>query len=80
MGYKGGRSNNVSISHLQFIDDTLAGVKCWANIRVLKALLILFQATFDLKVNFHKNMIVSVHVLDSWLTKTASVSNYKMGR
>lgn len=64
MGYKGGRSNNVFISHLQFADDTLlVGVKSWANIRDLKALLILFEATLDLKVNFHKSMIVSVTCL-----------------
>jgi len=43
MGYKGGRSNNASISHLQFANDTLlVGVKSWANIRALKAMLILF--------------------------------------
>jgi hypothetical protein len=42
-GYKVGRTNDVSISHLQFVDDTLLmGVKGWANIRSLKALPILF--------------------------------------
>jgi len=41
-GYKVGANNNlVSITHLQFVDDTLLiGDQSWANIRALKALLL----------------------------------------
>jgi len=50
-GYKVGESYNVSIFHLQFVDDTLlVDVKSWTNIRVLKALLHLFEASSGLKV------------------------------
>jgi hypothetical protein len=44
-GYKVGESDNLFISCLQFVEDTLlVGVKSWANIRALKALLHLFEA------------------------------------
>ena len=65
--YKVGANNNlVSITHLQFADDTLLiGDRSLANIRALKALLILFEATSGLKVNFHKSMLVGVNIHDS---------------
>ncbi|KEH38027.1 hypothetical protein MTR_2g056180 [Medicago truncatula] len=57
-GYKVGANNHISITHLQFADDTLLiGDRSWANIRALKTLLILFEATSGLKVNFHKSML-----------------------
>jgi len=81
-GYKVGANNNlVSITHLQFADDTLLiGDRSWANIRALKALLILFEATSGLKVNFHKNMLVGVNIQDSWLAEAASILHCKLGR
>ncbi|GAU37198.1 hypothetical protein TSUD_30630 [Trifolium subterraneum] len=49
--------NSVAISHLQFADDTLlVGVKSWANVRALRAVLILFERISGLKVNFHKSL------------------------
>jgi hypothetical protein len=43
-GYKVGQSDDICISHLQFADDSLLlGHKCWANIRSLKALILLFE-------------------------------------
>ncbi|GAU25950.1 hypothetical protein TSUD_16880 [Trifolium subterraneum] len=50
-----GPQNEVQVSHLQFADDTLlVGVKNWANVRALKAVLVLFESVSGLKVNFHK--------------------------
>nr|ABE87645.1 hypothetical protein MtrDRAFT_AC153125g40v2 [Medicago truncatula] len=43
-GYKVGRNDPMSVSHLQSVDDTLIlGEKLWANIRAMRAVLILFQ-------------------------------------
>ena len=54
-GYYIGMRRHTPITHLQFADDTLlVGEKSWANIRALKAVLILFEAVSWLKVNFHK--------------------------
>jgi len=80
-GYSVGSSNNMVVSHLQFVDDTLLlGVKSWANVRALRALLLLFEAMSGLKVNFHKSMLVGVNVSDSWLVEAASILNCKVGR
>ncbi|MCI87326.1 cytochrome P450, partial [Trifolium medium] len=39
-----GERDPVSVSHLQFVDDTLLlGVKSWANARALQAVLVLFE-------------------------------------
>lgn len=66
--YKLRLNNEVSISHLQFADDTLLlSVKSWANVRALKAVLLLFEDVSGLKVNFHKSMLDGVNVADSWL-------------
>ena len=78
--YKVGASGLVPISHLQFTDDTLlVGACSWANIRALKALLILFEASSGLKVSFHKSMLFGINIIDSWLTEVASVLCCKMG-
>jgi hypothetical protein len=75
-----GVSDLVSITRLQFADDTLlVEARSWANIRALKALLILFEATSGLKVNFHKSMLFGINIHDSWLTEAASVLRCKMG-
>jgi len=69
------------VSHLQSADDTLLlGEKSWANVRALRAVLILFEAVSRLKVNFHKNTLVGVNISDSWLTKAATLLNCKMGK
>ncbi|XP_024636485.1 uncharacterized protein [Medicago truncatula] len=79
--YKVGANNHVFITHLQFDDDTLLiGERSWANIRALKALLLLFEVTSGLKVNFNKSMLVGVNIHDSWLAEAASVINCKLGR
>ncbi|MCH85424.1 cysteine-rich receptor-like protein kinase, partial [Trifolium medium] len=54
-GYSVGESNPVEVSHLQFADDTLLmGTKSWANVRALRAVLVLFETMSGLKVNFNK--------------------------
>jgi len=58
----------------------LIGDRSWANIRALKALLLLFEATSGLKVNFHKSMLVGVNIHDSWLAEAASLLHCKLGR
>jgi len=45
-----GAHNTISISHLEFADDTfLVGDKSLANVRVLKYVLMLFEAISGLK-------------------------------
>jgi len=56
--YSVGAQEPVLMSHLQFADDTLLiGVKSWANVRVMKAVLLLFEVVSGLKVSFHKIML-----------------------
>jgi len=68
------------VSHLQFADDTLLlGVKSWANVRAMWAVLLLVEAMSGLKVNFHKSMLVGVNIFESWLVEETSILNCKMG-
>jgi hypothetical protein len=81
-GYQVGVEANsaIRISHLQFANDTLiVGEKSWANIRVLKANLMLFELISGLKVNFHKSMLVGVNIAQAWLRDATSVLNCKLG-
>ncbi|MCI21798.1 cysteine-rich receptor-like protein kinase, partial [Trifolium medium] len=79
-GYKVGEQDSVSVSHLQFADDTLLlGAKNWANIRALRAVLVLFESMSGLKVNFNKSMLVGVNISDSWLHEAASALCCKVG-
>ncbi|GAU25959.1 hypothetical protein TSUD_373600 [Trifolium subterraneum] len=79
-GYSVGKREPLSISHLQFADDTLLlGVKSWANVRALRAVLVLFESMSGLKVNFNKSMLVGVNIPDSWLGEAASALRCKVG-
>jgi hypothetical protein len=61
MGYRIGMQDPISVSHLQFVDDTLLiRTKIWANVRTLQVVLVLFELISDLKVNFHKCMLIEV--------------------
>ncbi|CAJ2637040.1 unnamed protein product [Trifolium pratense] len=72
-GYSIGGQGSVSVSHLQFADDTLLmGIKSWANVRALRAVLVLFETMSGLKVNFNKSMLVGVNISESWLCEAAS--------
>lgn len=67
--------------HLQFAEDTfLLGEKSLANVRALKAVLILFKVISELKANFHKSMLVEVNVVESWMLEGSLVMNCRMGR
>ena len=80
-GYFVGAHNPLVVSHLQFVDDTLLlGVKSWANVRVLRVVLLLFKAMSGLKVNFNKSMMVGVNISESWLVEAAAILNCKVGK
>ncbi|GAU28621.1 hypothetical protein TSUD_55650 [Trifolium subterraneum] len=80
-GYRVGNSAPISVSHLQFADDTLLmGTKCWANVRALWAVLVLFETMSGLKVNFNKSMLVGVNISDSWLGEAASALGCRVGK
>ncbi|GAU46852.1 hypothetical protein TSUD_241610 [Trifolium subterraneum] len=67
-GYNIGDRDPVSVSDLQFAEDTLLlGVKSWANIRALRAVLVLFETMSGLKLDFNKSILVGVNIPDSWL-------------
>ncbi|MCI13517.1 RNA-directed DNA polymerase (Reverse transcriptase), partial [Trifolium medium] len=80
-GYSVGVQDPISVSHLQFADDTLLmGVKSWANVRALRVVLVLFELMSGLKVNFNKSMLVGVNIPDSWLHEAASTLSCKVGK
>ncbi|CAJ2678808.1 unnamed protein product [Trifolium pratense] len=56
------------------------GVKSWANVRALRAVLVLFETMSGLKVNFNKSMLVGVNIPDSWLGEAASALCCKVGK
>ena len=70
--YSIGAHTPTVLSHLQFADDTLLlGVKSWANVRALRAILVLFENLSGLKVNYHKSMLAC------WLVLILSTLGYK---
>lgn len=80
-GYKIGTQRGLYISHLQFIDDSLLlGEKSWANVRALRAVLLLFESASGLKVNFHKSVLTGVNIGVSWLAEAASSLHCKVGK
>jgi len=79
--YKFGAQEGLSVSHLQFADDTLLmGEKSWANVRALRAILVLFESVSGLKVNFHKSMLSGINISDSWLGAAATALKCKVGK
>jgi hypothetical protein len=80
-GYSVGGQDAVTVSHLQFTDDTrLLGAKRLANVRALRAVLVLFELMSGLKVNFHKSMLVGVNISDSWLNEAVSALRCRVGK
>ncbi|GAU23660.1 hypothetical protein TSUD_304350 [Trifolium subterraneum] len=51
----------------------------WANVRALRAVLVLFETMSGLKVNFDKSMLVGVNIPDSWLGEAASALSCRVG-
>lgn len=79
-GYTVGSTEGVEVSNLQFADDTLLlAEKSWANVRSMRAVLIIFEQISGLKVNFHKSMLTGVNVPISWLTEASLVMNCRVG-
>jgi len=69
------------LSHMQFADDTLLlGVKSWANVRSLRAILVLFENMSGLKVNYHKSLLVGINIIESWLQEAAFILSCKIGK
>ncbi|PNY09289.1 cysteine-rich receptor-like protein kinase [Trifolium pratense] len=54
--------------------------KSWANVRALRAVLVLFEKVSGLKVNFHKSLLVGVNIGESWLTEAAYVLGCMVGK
>ncbi|PNX74991.1 cysteine-rich receptor-like protein kinase [Trifolium pratense] len=80
-GYNIGEQGSMTVSHLQFADDTLLlVVKSVANVRALRVVLVLFETMSGLKVNFNKNLLVGVNIPESWLGEAASVLCCKVGK
>jgi hypothetical protein len=79
-GYDVGRDNTLSLSHLQFADDTLIiGQKSWLNVRSIRAVMLILEQLSRLKVNFQKSMLTGVNVSDSWLSEAARVLHCRLG-
>lgn len=69
------------ISHLEYSDDTIIlGDMNWSNVRSIKDNLLLFELASNLKVNFHKSVLVGVNASNSWLEETTNLLNYKVGK
>ncbi|KEH21525.1 hypothetical protein MTR_7g007030 [Medicago truncatula] len=56
-------------------DTLILGEKSWANVRYIRTVLILFEQVSNLKVNFHKSLLIGVNVSDSWFKFTKSGSS-----
>jgi hypothetical protein len=81
VGYRVGGQGAVTVSHLQFVDDTLLlGVKSWVNVRASRAVLVLFELMYGLKVNFNKSMLVGINISDSWLYEVAYALHCRVGK
>ncbi|CAJ2674421.1 unnamed protein product [Trifolium pratense] len=58
----------------------LQASESWANVRALRAVLVLFESLSGLRVNFHKSMLVGVNIPESWLVEAASALCCKVGK
>jgi hypothetical protein len=73
-------NSNVSISHLQYADDTIfIGENCVENLWCIKAILRWFHLMSGLKVNYAKSRLFGVNVDGSLLTEAAKFLNCKLG-
>ncbi|GKV26314.1 hypothetical protein SLEP1_g35645 [Rubroshorea leprosula] len=73
-------NENLSISHLQFADDTVlirdASLK---SIRAFKFLLRWFEIVSGLKINFGKSILYGINTEERWLSMATSTLNSKHG-
>ncbi|GKV30574.1 hypothetical protein SLEP1_g39375 [Rubroshorea leprosula] len=71
----------ISISHLQFADDT--ALICNASINsnlAIKYTLRWFEIISGLKINFNKSVLFGVNVDDTWINMAASALKCKVGK
>lgn len=67
-------------SHLWYCDDTLIiDEKSWSNTSTIKINLTLFEIMSDLKVNFHKNLLVGINIPQHLIEEATNVLNCKSG-
>lgn len=72
-GFSFGRGDGVTVSMVQFADDTLfIGEASYQNVETLKCMLRCFELVSGLKVNFHKSKLIGVKVEDGDLSRFAS--------
>lgn len=72
------RWRGVTLSHLQFADDTLIiGKKSSKNIWTIKTLMQLFESVLGLKVNFNKSQLIGLNVV--WVQEAVGFLNCKVG-
>ncbi|GAU43818.1 hypothetical protein TSUD_248070 [Trifolium subterraneum] len=68
-------SQTAFVKDRQILDEILitneavdeARTKSWANVRAMRAALVLFMTMSGLTVNFNKSMLVGVNISESWL-------------
>lgn len=73
-------NDNISVSLLQFADDTLLITKPTdRNIWALKAILRLFEICSGLKINFKKSTLISINVDDDFVQRATLSLNCKSG-
>jgi hypothetical protein len=70
---------HASVEKLFAYDTLIVGENSWRNIRAIKDILILFELVSELKVIFHRSMLMGVNANDSWLIDAAVVVNCKIG-
>jgi hypothetical protein len=79
IGYKFDGSDKC-FSHLQYADYTLIiGRKGWGNIRIIKVNLMSFELMSELKVNFHKSLLIVINIAQNWIEEAANILNCKLG-
>lgn len=72
--------DNVSITHLQFADDSIFITKPTAsNVWAIKSILRLFEVAFGLKINFSKSKIMAVSSREGFLQSTTHFLGCKVG-
>jgi hypothetical protein len=75
------KNTEVSISHLQYADDTLfIGEACVENLWCVKAILRWFELMSGIKVNFAKSRLMGVNIEDSFMSIAAKFLNCKLGK
>jgi len=71
--------DNIEISHLQFVDDTLlVGNGDVSNILTIRAILQFFEMASGLKVNFAKSRLMGIGIEHSAMATYVNLLNCKL--